>query len=147
MQVCKLILPLDANDMNPNNRRRLRDWISIKTRHKFTARVVWLQAGKPVSLSPVIVSVTIRRGRMLDEDNVWASLKAVFDGLFKNAITPDDSPQWVKLGTLTQEVGKQWKLKPEIEIVVEEELEARVRQQIEIAAKKDAELWETKINA
>jgi len=120
MQVCKLILPLDANEMNPNKRRRLRDWISTKTRHKNTAYATWLVADRPRSASPVTVNVTIRRGRLLDEDNARASLKAVFDGLFKGGITPDDSPQWVKLGTLTQEVGKRWKLKPEIEIVVEE---------------------------
>jgi hypothetical protein len=120
MQVCKLVLPLDANEMNPNKRRRLRDWINAKVRHAFTARTVWREAGKPVSASPVTVNVTIRRGRLLDEDNARASLKAVFDGLFKKAITPDDSPQWVKLGTLTQEINKRWKLKPEIEIIVEE---------------------------
>ena len=119
-EVCRLIIPVDANEMNPNKRRRLRDWISAKTRHKDTARAVWLMAGRPVTASPVTVSVTIRRGRLLDEDNARASLKAVFDGLFKNAITPDDSPQWVKLGTLTQEIAKRWKMKPEIEIVVEE---------------------------
>lgn len=119
-EVCTLIIPLDANEMNPNRRRKLRDWIRTKTAHKNAARIVWREAGKPVSASPVVVSVTIRRGRLLDEDNARASLKAVFDGLFKQAITPDDSPQWVKLGTLTQEVGKRWKLKPEIEIVVKE---------------------------
>ena len=120
MQVCKLIIPVDANEMNPNRRGKLRDWIRAKTRHKATARYVWIAAGKPVSVSPVTVSVTIRRGRLLDEDNARASLKACFDGLFKNAITPDDSPKWVKLGALTQEVGGRWKLKPEIEIVVTE---------------------------
>lgn len=120
MQVCKLILPLDANEMNPNQRRKLRDWIRTKARHNKTAWTIWFEAGRPVAKSPVTVSVTIRRGRLLDEDNARASLKAVFDGLFKNAITPNDSPQWVKLGTLTQEIAARWKLKPEIEIVVEE---------------------------
>jgi hypothetical protein len=119
-EICRLIIPVDANEMNPNRRRRLRDWISTKTRHRNAAYATWLVADRPRSASPVTVSVTIRRGRRLDEDNARASLKAVFDGLFKHAITPDDSPRWVKLGTLTQEIAARWKLKPEIEIVVEE---------------------------
>ena len=119
-EVCRLIIPVDANEMNPNKRRRLRDWIRAKTEHKRAAEWAWAAASFPIATRPVTVSVTIRRGRTLDEDNARASLKAVFDGLFKNGITPDDSPKWVKLGTLTQEVGKRWKLKPEIEIVVEE---------------------------
>ena len=120
-EICRLIIPVDANDQNPNKRRKLRDWIRAKMAHKNAAHIVWCEAGKPVSLSPVTVSVTIRRGRLLDEDNARASLKACFDGLFKNAITPDDSPKWVKLGTLTQEIAARWKLKPEIEIVVQKE--------------------------
>jgi hypothetical protein len=119
-EICRLIIPVDANEQNPNKRRKLRDWIRAKMAHKHAAHVVWIAAGKPVSTSPVTVSVTIRRGRLLDEDNARASLKAVFDSLFKKAITPDDSPKWVKLGSLTQEVGSRWKAKPQIEIVVQE---------------------------
>lgn len=121
-EVCRLIIPVDANEMNPNRRGKLRDWIRTKTRHKNAAYAVWLVADRPRSTSPVTVSVTIRRGRLLDEDNARASLKAVFDGLFKGGITPDDSPQWVKLGTLTQEIAARWKAKPEIEIVVKEDV-------------------------
>ena len=118
MEICRLIIPVDANDQNPNRRGKLRAWIRAKTAHKRAAEWIWVQAGRPVALSPVTVSVTIRRGRTLDEDNARASLKAIFDALFKRAITPDDSPKWVKLGTLTQEVGKRWKQKPEVEIIV-----------------------------
>lgn len=118
VEICRLILPLDANQMNPNNRRKLRDWLRAKKYHKETAHKVWLEAGKPRASGPVTVSVIIRRGRLLDEDNARAGLKACFDSLFKKAITPDDSTKWVKLGALTQETGGRWRYAPEIEIVV-----------------------------
>lgn len=119
-ELCRLIVPVDVNQMNPNRRGKLRDWIRTKTAHKKAAWGVWVQAGKPKAQTPVIVSVIVRRGKQLDEDNARASLKAVFDGLFKKAITPDDSPAWVKLGTLTQEIDKRWKYAAEVEIVVME---------------------------
>lgn len=119
-ELCRLIVPVDVNEQNPNRRRKLRDWIRAKTAHKKAAWAVWVKAGKPKAQSAVTVSVVVRRGHMLDEDNARASLKAVFDGLFKKAITPDDSPQWVRLGTLTQEIDKRWKYAPEVEIVVRE---------------------------
>lgn len=120
VEICRLVVPLDVNEMNPNRRGKLRAWIKAKTLHKKTARLVWIAAGKPATAAPVTVSVVIRRQRRLDEDNARASLKAIFDGLFKQAITPDDSPKWVRLGSLTQEVGVRWKLRPEVEIVVTE---------------------------
>lgn len=117
-EVCRLVIPVDVNEMNPNRRGKLRAWIRAKTRHKDTARLAWIAAGKPAAETQVTVSVIIRRQRQLDEDNARASLKAIFDGLFKQAITPDDSPKWVKLGSLTQQTGDRWKLKPEVEIIV-----------------------------
>lgn len=120
MELCRLIIPIDANEMNPNQRRKLRNWIRAKKAHKQAAWAVWVKAGKPVANSPVTVSAIIRRGRQMDEDNARASLKACFDSLFKKAITPDDSPKWVKLGALIQETGRKWAYAPEVEIVVME---------------------------
>jgi hypothetical protein len=117
-EVCRLIIPVDVNEQNPNRRGKLRNWIRAKMEHKKAAYYVWVKAGKPKARSLVTVSVIVRRGHMLDEDNARASLKAVFDGLFKKAITPDDSPEWVRLGTLTQEINKRWKYAPEVEIIV-----------------------------
>lgn len=121
MEICRLTIPVDVNEMNPNRRGKLRAWIRAKTAHKNAAQWAWVEAGRPVSASPVVVSVVIRRQRQLDEDNARASLKAIFDGLFKEAITPDDSPKWVRLGALTQQTGERWRLKPEVEIVVTED--------------------------
>lgn len=117
-EICRLIIPVDANTQNPNRRRQLRAWIRAKTAHKRAAWAVWAQSGKPRASGPVVVSVVIRRGRILDEDNARASLKAIFDALFKHAITPDDSAKWVKLGSLTQETGGRWQCMPEVEIIV-----------------------------
>lgn len=120
MEICRLVIPLDINEMNPNRRGKLREWIRTKKRHKDTARLAWIAAGKPMSESLVAVSVIVRRGRLLDEDNARAGLKAIFDGLFKRGITPDDSPKWVTLGELTQQVGGEWRYAPEVEIIVKE---------------------------
>lgn len=118
MELCRLIIPVDANTQNPNRRGKLRTWIRNKVAHQQAARAVWLKAGKPKAPGPVVVSVIIRRCRVLDEDNAWASCKALFDALFKRAITPDDSPQWVRLGTMNQETGGKWYSRPEVEIIV-----------------------------
>lgn len=39
--------------------------------------------------------------------------------LFNDAITPFDSAQWVSYYPVKVESGKQWKLQPEVEVIVE----------------------------
>jgi hypothetical protein len=111
-----ITVPVDVNEANPNRLKSVRQKIQVRKRHKVAAQWAWVAAGRPVAEAlPVTVNVTIRRGRALDQDNAAASLKATMDGLFKEAITPDDAQKYVLLGTITQEVGKAWKLKPEVE--------------------------------
>lgn len=123
MEICRLTIPIDVNTQNPNRRGKLRSWLQAKAAHKEAAHTMWLLAGKPKASSPVIVSVIIRRYRVLDEDNAWASCKAIFDALFNRnrhlyGITPDDSAKWVTLGTMTQETGGCWYCRPEVEVIV-----------------------------
>jgi hypothetical protein len=118
-----ITVPIDAGEASPNRRGRLRQWIRIKKAHKTAAQWAWVAAGRPrAGAYPVTVSATIRRGRVLDDDNAKASLKAALDGLFKQAVTPDDSVKYVRLGTVTQETGKAFGVKPEVEFVITWEL-------------------------
>lgn len=118
-EVCRLIIPVDPNDCTPNRRRNLRGYIRAKKAHKLAAQAIWINAGRPVADGKVRVHAVVRRGRTMDDDNVWAGLKPVRDGLFKNAITKDDGRQYVEIGTLQMETGDRWKRCPEVEIVVE----------------------------
>jgi hypothetical protein len=118
--ICKIQIPVDVNLANPNRIGSLH-WSKqrkIKSKLALVARAYWVKAGKPVSDSPVNVHVTIRRARSLDNDNAIASLKPLIDGLFKKAITPDDSSKWVRLLIPTQEVGEIFDKHESVEFLV-----------------------------
>lgn len=119
-ELCRLIVPVDVNDANPNRVHKLRDKMRIQKFHRNTAHKVWLAAGKPRSESPVMIDVFIRRGRVMDQLNIWAGLKYVLDGIFNKALTPNDSEKWLRLGRVEQQTGGKWKYAPEVEIVVRE---------------------------
>ena len=116
--ICRLVVPVDVNEANPNRLRTLRQRMRVTKYHRDTAHKVWLEAGKPKSTVPVTIDVIIRRGRTMDQGNIWAGLKHVIDGIFKKALTPDDSEKWLRLGRIEQETGGKWRYAPEIEIVV-----------------------------
>lgn len=116
--ICRLIIPVDVNDANPNRLRTLRQKMRVTKYHRETARTAWIAAGKPKSTVPVIIDIIIRRGRTMDQGNIWAGLKHVIDGIFKKALTPDDSEKWLRLGRIEQQTGGKWRYAPEIEIVV-----------------------------
>jgi hypothetical protein len=120
-EICRLVIPANLSKTNPN--RATGHWAGLyraKKALKADAEKIWLVAGRPRSKTPVRVNVIARCWQKMDRDNIVASLKACFDGLFKGAITEDDSPEWVTIGTVEQENGKQWRLRPEVEIIVEE---------------------------
>lgn len=119
MELCRIIIPVDVNEANPNRIKKLRDRMRIKRLHQDAARWCWVKAGKPMSDGKVKVSVIIRRARKLDPDNAIASLKHVIDGLFKDAVTKDDSDKFIELGLVSQETDAKYKNSPEVEFVVE----------------------------
>jgi hypothetical protein len=71
------------------------------------------------AVSGINVNVIIRRGRVIDQDNAQACLKSLIDGLFNNAVTPNDSRKWVLNYTVNQETGRVWQYQPEVEFIVE----------------------------
>ncbi len=113
----RIIVPVDPQQASPNKRGHWAKLAKVKHHHKETAALCWMAAGRPRSRESVHVEVIIRRGRFIDQDNALACCKALIDGLFKDAITPDDSPTWVKSYTIRQEVGSQWKQHPEVEFI------------------------------
>jgi hypothetical protein len=72
------------------------------------AQFAWRNAGAPTMAGPVDVTLVIRRRRRMDPDNVLSSAKPILDGLFNDAITPDDSANWVRYVGVSQETGKEW---------------------------------------
>lgn len=106
----------DVNRLNPNRLGRTHP--AAKTRLKNAAReragLCYAACGRPKAAGPVDVEIVLRRGAALDDDNAVAALKAVRDVLFKEAITPDDSPAWVRYLPLRQETGARWKGREEV---------------------------------
>jgi hypothetical protein len=119
MEVCRITLPIDPNLTSPNRNPGWRKLAKLKSIAHTTARICWVKAGRPQVDFPIIVHYIVRRGTAMDDDNIIAGLKPVRDGLFKDAITPDDSAVWVKTGDVTQEIGPMWKKAPEVIAIVE----------------------------
>jgi hypothetical protein len=120
-ELCKLTVGIDTAPLSPNRMggRHWRSNMRLKAKAKETAEWAWHKAGRPRFKELVVVTVTIRRGRVMDYDNAWASLKVVIDALFKKAITKDDSATYVRFRPLKQETGKRFKGKEEVEFKVE----------------------------
>lgn len=118
----RIVVPWDPNRTNPNRMMSLH-WAAkgkLAKQARLLACLCWQQAGSPVASGPVRVCVTVRRGRVMDQGNIWAGLKHVIDGIFVGALTPDDSPRWLQLGDVRQETGKQWRGREECEFLIEE---------------------------
>jgi hypothetical protein len=118
-EVCQITLPIDPNLTSPNRARNWRTSALLKRKAFEAARLAWIEAGRPTSVSPIIAHYHVRRYRRMDDDNIIAGMKAARDGLFNNAITPDDSSAWVTTGLVTQETGEAWRFKSEVVVTVE----------------------------
>lgn len=118
-EAIRITCRFDVNRCSPNLRQHWR----VRAKHTKAAREAgrqaWLEAGSPVASGPVRVSLLVRRARKLDQANLWSACKGLLDGVFVGALTPDDGERWVKLGSVTQESGKAWKLREECVLVVE----------------------------
>jgi hypothetical protein len=102
--LCTVKVEWDPNQLNPNRVGRMHYRVQTlrKNVSRTAAKYAWLEAGGPRFRVPVDVVVKLYRGRALDDDNAWAALKWVRDVLFKDAITPDDDPRWVRYLPLQQ---------------------------------------------
>ena len=120
----EIIVPFDPHRTSLNQRLHWRERCRRNQAAAEAAHYGWAKAGRPYTERRVRVSVLVRRGRVLDRDNVIAGLKPVADLLFSRrhgiAMTPDDGPQWVEWGSVEFETGKRWRDRPEVVLVVEE---------------------------
>ena len=73
------------------------------------ARLGWLLAGSPRWGRKVRVSVHRRGSRVMDTLNILDGLKPLVDAIFTSkgcGALPDDSPEWLELGSISQEKCK-----------------------------------------
>lgn len=126
----RIVVQIDPNRTNPNrlNSSHWTDKMRRMNSAKDAGRLAWKAAGCPKLEGQVRVEAIIRRNRGFDEDNAWGALKPLKDALFcgkryesdGGAITPDDSPRWVRLGEVSFEIHKRWKGCEEVEFVIRE---------------------------
>lgn len=109
-----------ANKDRVNSRRGGYRKAGLHAKARAVARKAWEAAGSPRIDVPVRVSLRVYRGRAMDLANIWGGCKPLLDGLFTDAVTPDDSLRWVReLGGVRLETGKQWKGAEEVVFVIE----------------------------
>lgn len=120
MSTIRITVPFDPSLFSLNERLHWRARYQRNKPLKELTRACWLAAGAPRATGRVRVSMIIRRGREIDDDNAITGTKVARDALFNDAITPDDSRKWVRLGEVDQQAGKAWKERPEVEFIIEE---------------------------
>lgn len=121
-ELARITVPWDVAKTADNRTRRGGHWSQrhrVMKQARELARWCWLQADSPKAAGKVRVSLIVRRGRVMDTCNIVGGAKPLLDGLFTNAIVPDDSPKWLELGSVRQESGAVWKGKECVVFVVE----------------------------
>ena len=118
----RLVIPWDVSRTSENRTRRGGHWSQrsrVMKQARELARLIWLEAGSPVSPVAVRVSIISRRGRQMDITNIVGGAKPLLDGIFVRGLTPDDGPKWVELGSVRQENGARYRGNEEVEFIVE----------------------------
>lgn len=120
MTTIEIVVPTDVGRCSPNLRLCWQERSRRAKAARVSALLAWRMAGEPVAPGPVTVDLTIRRGRVMDQDNALSAFKPGLDSLFNGAITPNDSPRWVEYGRIRQETGRQWRDNPHVVVTVRE---------------------------
>lgn len=118
-ELCRIIVPGDPKTLSLNARLHWQVRRKLNEKMKTAAGYAWWQAGKPEAKGKVRVHLIVRRCRVMDADNILSGAKSGFDGLFKGCVTKDDSAQYVEIGQIAQQTGREW-VSPEIEFVIVE---------------------------
>ena len=117
------VIPGDSNELGPNKRLHWQAERRIKEQWRSKVSVCFLlcYGDSGLFFQRARITFTLRRGRLLDPDNAHSSrcLKVLVDVL-KAWLFPDDKQACVEYGPIRQETGKQWRLQPEVEVLVEE---------------------------
>lgn len=118
--IARLVVHFDVAKTSQNARNHWREIAKWNRKAKIAAAEAWIVAGRPRSLVPVNVRLTNCRTRTMDEFNFGAACKGIIDGLFKDRITPDDSPEWVHFLAVEQQPDKANKSDPTVIVEVYE---------------------------
>lgn len=114
-------IPIDVGAMSPNRRLHWTARYKPAAKARLEAFEVWAAAGRPKAVRRVTLDFEVFRGRRMDDDNLIAALKPVRDGLCGGALTPDDSPAWVRQGKVTQRTGRCFAARPEVVVTATED--------------------------
>jgi hypothetical protein len=125
----RLTIPFDPSTSSKNarySRNAARDRAmrrEIAANAAAAALYAWTMAGCPEWEVPVDVTLLVRRGRALDDDNALHGCAHLRDRIFNrvrfgNGITPDDSQRWFRWREVIFETGRQWKDRPEVVLIV-----------------------------
>lgn len=109
--------PLSPNALRSTHHFKRAELVQ-QARHR--ASIAWILAGKIAIAGPfpVRVQAVIRRTRVMDDDNALGSLKAIRDELFNGKIIPKDSTKYLRFEMPTQETGKRWAGREEVEFTI-----------------------------
>lgn len=114
-----LTVQFDLHRTSPNQRAC---WQAMRRRRQALANATfygWLMAGSPVVLGPVRISLTVRRGRVLDPDNAISASKQLLDALVSYHVIEGDSAKHLSIGEVRQETGARWKGREQIVVTIE----------------------------
>lgn len=110
----RIEIPFDPARLSPNKNLHWAKERRIRHESYLLARAAWRHIGRPRSKFPVEVRVTVYRSRNMDGDNALRGCKGITDGLFKDAITPDDSPRWLRFERIRIVRAKEYRLNPKV---------------------------------
>lgn len=116
--VARLVVHFDVSQTTQNARKNWRGIHKANKKAKAAAAEAWIVAGMPRSPVPVDVRLINCRTRTMDEFNFGGACKGIIDGLFKDRITPDDSPEWVHFLAVEQRPDKANKSDPTVIVEV-----------------------------
>lgn len=118
----QFVVPGDVNNLSANRAR-----MNKHKRHRLVkewqqkAWLAWSAAGAVSFKGKVHLSFLIRRGRLMDVENVMPALKALVDGVKGHGwLLVDDSPNYVEWGGVGFITGKEFALRPEVRVIVQE---------------------------
>ena len=96
------IAPKGPNRRASTLQGRIRDVRLERTHATLSTRDAMRKRGVKPFDGPVRIKYELRRVRLLDEDNAWASLKHYIDGVGRAALLCGDGPKGILLSELVQ---------------------------------------------
>jgi len=126
-----ITIPWDAGLTTKNQKMSPMKRYRLTQLAQTTAYGAWCAAGRPRASGKVRLSITVRRARALDEANVMSGLDGLIDGIFsahrvrgysveRGCMTVDDSPQYLELGEVRQEIEPKWKANEQVIFTITE---------------------------